>query len=569
MAAMGVGQAGRSVAALPSRVRRKVEVVRRDARRRRAGTPCLAPYGNLYLGPQGEVRACCVYSQFLGNIRVQRLPEIWNGVQQAELRRRLLEGDLSFGCSFCAWELDQDLSPYARYYDVLDVRSPRPAFPTRIEFALSSACNLQCTMCSGEISSAIRIHREGRMPAPKAYGEQFFADLEAFIPHLRHASFVGGEPFLGAENYRVWELMARDGRDATVDITTNATQWSPRVERVLQTLRPALQVSVDGTTRATFEGIRQGADFDEVMANIERFLAHARSVGTPVDISHCLIPQNHHEFGDLLLYAEARGMKVHVGVVTTPADHVLERLDRPELVAVFESLRAQADRVLPELRGHNASVLVEQLDRVRGWLESGDEPEPASTIDYEQVLGLPRRAPSRAREERVGVTCDRAAAGGAVPKPELLDTLGRRLDSPHRVLDVGPNDIVLDCSPEAAEWLGVDRAALIGVNVYWVEQAMARRFGPLAPDPDGSTGHGPLGRDPGDAAAGAGGSGDLVERTFTILPEGDDGGGVGPCSEPGSAPEAGRLRTVAVAVRDRAGWIDHVLLALGTPPIEP
>lgn len=111
MAAMGVGQAGRSVAALPSRVRRKVEVVRRDARRRRAGTPCLAPYGNLYLGPQGEVRACCVYSQFLGNIRVQRLAEIWNGVQQAELRRRLLEGDLSFGCSFCAWELDQDLSP--------------------------------------------------------------------------------------------------------------------------------------------------------------------------------------------------------------------------------------------------------------------------------------------------------------------------------------------------------------------------------------------------------------------------------------------------------------------------
>lgn len=484
------------------------------------------------------MRACCVFSQYLGNIRVQRLPEIWNGVQQRELRRRLKDGDLTYGCSYCAWEVERDLAPYARLYDTLDVDSIAPAHPTRIEFALSNACNLQCTMCTGEISSAIRIHREGRMPSPPAYGDQFFTDLEAFLPHLRSASFSGGEPFLGSENFRVWELMGRHGLDLDVDITTNATQWSPRVERVLQTLRPAVQVSMDGTTKATFEGIRQGADFSEVRANVERFLTHARSVGTAVGISHCLVPQNHHEFGDLLVYAEERGMRVHVGVVMTPADHALERLDRAELAAVLRSLEAQAERVAPQLRGHNSRVLAEQVERVRAWTESHGEHEPAGTIDYEQVLGLPRRSPTALAPPR------RVAASGPAPA-ETADglgaELGRRLDDPHRRLDIGPNDIILDCSPAAAEWLRVERAALIGVHVEHVERALTRRFGPLAPDGVG-------GPQRGDDA---GASGDVVERNFTTTT--------------GGAADGGHVRTVAVAVRDRAGWIERVVLSVGHP----
>ncbi len=120
-------------------------------------------------------------------------------------------------------------------------------------------------------------------------------------------------------------------------------------------------------------------------------------------------------------------------------------------------------------------------------------------------------------------------------------TLGRRLDDPRRRLDVGPNDIILDCSPEAADWLGVDRAALIGVHVQYVERAMARRFGPLVPDPP-AHGHG-AGPDVDLPAE------DVVVRDLTTVAAGD----------------RLRLRTVGVAVRDRAGWIERVVLGVGRP----
>ena len=485
------------------RVRRRVGLAASQVQRRRLGAPCLAPYANLYLGPQGEVRACCANSFFLGNIRVQRLPEIWGGVQQLELRRRLKGGDFSLGCSYCEWEQEQGIRMYARVYDTLKVRSASPAFPTRIEFALTNACNLQCTMCNGENSSAIRLHREGRRPEPRAYGDEFFEDLAEFVPHLEGASFVGGEPFLGAENFRAWELFAELNPRADIGITTNGTQWGPRVERVLDELSPGITVSIDGMTAATFESIRVGADFSTVLENLDRFVEHGRRVGKRVNISHCLMPTNHHEFGALLRHAEERDVHVHVAVVTTPPALALERRSAAELEVVLRSLEEQAEQVLTHLGEHNAGVLRAQIERVRIARRDGGAAEPAPAIDADTIVGLPRR-----REAR--------------PVPPT--PAGPTADAEHGHLEVGPNDIVLDCSPALADWLEVERAALIGVHVDHLDQALRRRFGPLSEDRRRV-------------------DGDLVERR---LRAGDTD-----------------VRIVAAPVRDDAGWIRHVRVAVG------
>ena len=435
---------------------------------------------------------------------MQRLPEIWGGAQQEELRRRLRADDFSLGCSYCAWERDQGIPMYARVYDTLKVRSAAPAYPTRIEFALTNACNLQCTMCNGENSSAIRVHREGRMPSPKAYGDEFFEDLADFVPHLEGASFVGGEPFLGAENFRAWDLFSASNRGADIGITTNGTQWSARVERVLDDLEPGITVSIDGMTSETFESIRVGAELETVLTNLDRFVEHGRRVGKRVNISHCLMPDNHHEFGALLLHAEAREVHVHVAVVTTPASQSLERRSPQELERVLRSLEGQAEAVLPQLAGHNADVLRAQIERVRVALRPGGSTEPAPTIDAETIVGLPRRRDPQ----------DAAPVGGDGP------------DGERGWLEVGPNDIVLDCSPELATWLEVDRAALIGVHVDHLDRALHRRFGALHDDEHHV-------------------DDDAVERTVRA------GGTL--------------VRTVAVPVRDEAGWIRHVDLHVAAP----
>ncbi|MBL8778950.1 MAG: radical SAM protein [Acidimicrobiales bacterium] len=480
-----------------------------SARRAALRAPCLAPYANLYLGPQGEVRACCANSNYLGNIRVQRLTEIWDGVQQRELRRRLREGDFSHGCSYCAWEKDQGIAMYARVYDTLRVRSAAPPFPTRIEFALTNACNLQCTMCNGENSSAIRIHREGRRPSPPAYGDEFFDDLATFIPHLDGASFVGGEPFLGAENFRAWDLFAEHNPGAEIGITTNGTQWSKRVEQVLETLAPGVTVSIDGMTKGTFESIRQGADFETVLTNLDRFVEYGRRSGKRVNISHCLMPDNYEEFGDLLLHAEERDVHVHVAVVTTPASQSLERLSRDQLHVVAASLDEQARRVLPRLGAHNAGVLEAQIRRIEVALAADGSVAPAPEIDAETIVGFPRRREGgeHGADEQVAVAAD-----------------GSQIDGVVGTLEVGANDIVLDCSPALAAWLEIEPAELIGVHLGHLDSAVHRRFGALSGDRRRTI------------------ETDVVERTFRA---GDTA-----------------VRSVAVPLRDEAGWIRHVTVTV-------
>lgn len=103
-----------------------------------------------------------------------------------------------------------------------------------MEFNLSNACNLQCIQCNGDLSSSIRIHRERRAPLAKV--RRRLEDLAALLPP-DEAQFAGGEPFLGVENFRAWELIAEVSPSLGCTVVTNATQWNRRVERVLEQLR--------------------------------------------------------------------------------------------------------------------------------------------------------------------------------------------------------------------------------------------------------------------------------------------------------------------------------------------
>ena len=223
-----------------------------------SGLPvCGAPATNLFLRPDGEVRACCRNDRVLGRIGEQSLSDIWRGVRRGELRPAVDGGDLSLGCSACGEEIDAEGAAHA-YPRVFDAFVPDPdgLWPSRIEFNLSNACNLQCVQCDGDLSSAIRAHREHRPPLASPYDEDFFAELVSFIPHLRWASFAGGEPFLAEANYRVWEMVRRLNPDLEGTIVTNGTRWGTRESRGLDGLRLGITLSIDAADPAGFEAVR-------------------------------------------------------------------------------------------------------------------------------------------------------------------------------------------------------------------------------------------------------------------------------------------------------------------------
>ncbi len=354
---------------------------------------CAAPTSTLYFAPDGAVRACCVNHAYVyGRIGEQSIREIWDGARVQALRDAVAAGDYSLGCQECGSRFDAGGRAWsnAPQFDVFAGR-PSGRHPLRMEFILSITCNLQCEMCSGEWSSAIRTQREGRPPLRSPYGDDFFEELREFLPHLEVASFLGGEPFLAREQRRVMDLMLEIGFDQPVSVVTNGTQWNDRVARYLRELPISVTVSVDGVTAETNEMLRAGTRHDEVMENVDAMHDVVRSRGGDLAYQFCLMHQNWHEFGRFLVAAEAKGRPVFVMTVST-AGFSLWDLPIDELRPIVEALDAESGRVRRHLR-RNRAVWDRELSRLHAHLErlvEGDTPVWVSVSQSDRKDDLAR-----------------------------------------------------------------------------------------------------------------------------------------------------------------------------------
>jgi len=305
---------------------------------------CYAPFVSLFFTTQGRVLACCKNGSFvLGNVQQQRLREIWNGEKIERLRRALREYRFDLDCGFCEWDIRrgnyQGAAPLL--FDELPVQSTVPEWPVQIEFEGSNTCNFECIMCNGETSSSIRAHRDGLPPLPAAYPDEFFEDLRSFLPHLKRARFFGGEPFLTRESERIWEMMIEEGLSTECHVTTNGSQFHEKVERLLDALPFHLVVSMDGATKETLERIRVHCRFEQMVENVGRFHAYTKRRGTSFHLAFCLMRQNWHEFGDLLLFAEDLGVEVWINTVIDPSFCSIYTLPRNDLVEIADCLEKQ------------------------------------------------------------------------------------------------------------------------------------------------------------------------------------------------------------------------------------
>lgn len=429
-------------------------------------SPCYAPFTSMYFDVFGNVTACCHSKPYpLGNITRQSLDEIWRGPRARALRGAVRRDNFKLGCEFCQWQFDAGNADgnFIRRFDRRTVRDIDPPYPTQLEFSISNACNLECVMCNGEWSSSIRSRREKLPPLPKVYGDRFFDQLRDYLPHIEAALFYGGEPFVQKECFRIWDLMAEICPTAECWVTTNGTQFNPRIERLLEKLPFSFCISMDGVTKATVESVRVNANFERVRENVERFLAYARRRGTQVHLTYCMMRQNWQEFGDYLLYADERGCSVYVNTVDSPPDFSLYTLTAEELADVVHAMERQERTILPRL-GPNRKVWLDELDRLRHQLlrpsnrktfqvvslTSFPTPEELETMDFSSRQNL---YPAVRRQlERYF---------GSVPQERIaFDATGR-------------------CRAELSSelFLGLSVSELAGAHCTAVDRAIAHRYG--------------------------------------------------------------------------------------------
>ena len=310
----------------------------------------------------GNVTVCCYNRRnVLGRYPYDTLEKVWYGREAMELRRHMKSMDLPKGCEICyaQFESRNFSGLHAQLYDHLaEEQYPERdgrflPMPKVMEFEISNVCNLECSMCSGYWSSAIRANREKLPPLKSPYDEDFVKQLEAFIPHLQEAKFLGGEPFLIKTYYQIWDLIIRLNPGITVSITTNGTILNARIKEILEQLRVRIVMSIDSLDEENYERIRVNAKFEQVMENFHYFRDYARRKNTGITIAVCPMQSNWREIPRLLDFCNEHDVYLYFNTVLRPKEASLMLMKPDELLTVVNYLRSAKLTDETEIQVHN------------------------------------------------------------------------------------------------------------------------------------------------------------------------------------------------------------------------
>ncbi len=204
----------------------------------------------------------------------------------------------------------------ARAAVVEDPRNEWYHFPKFIALEASRLCNLRCTMCALHSDFIDHSHTDDH---PKHFDlGRYRAILDQLEPYKKHLSIAPqfwGEPFMSP----YLKDMIREGcsRGYTLGFTTNGTLWDDAmIDFMIEQQVQIICVSLDGATKATYEQVRIGADFDKVIANLNRLLERKRELGSQLpylQINMALFPENRHEQEKLVRDWLGRANVVSVG----------------------------------------------------------------------------------------------------------------------------------------------------------------------------------------------------------------------------------------------------------------
>ena len=240
--------------------------------------------------------------------------------------------------------------------------------PKVMEFEISNVCNLECSMCNGYWSSAIRANREKLPPLKSPYDEDFVKQLEAFIPHLQEAKFLGGEPFLIKTYYQIWDLIIRLNPGITVSITTNGTILNPRIKEILEQLRVRIVMSIDSLDEENYERIRVNAKFEQVMENFHYFRDYAKRKNIGMSIAVCPMQSNWREMPRLLDFCNEQDAYLYFNTVLRPKEASLMLMGSEVLQTVIDHLRSAQLKQDTDVHIHNNGAyldLIKQLSADR------------------------------------------------------------------------------------------------------------------------------------------------------------------------------------------------------------
>ncbi len=299
---------------------------------------CHAPFNNMYFNSLGDVANCWLtFDQPEKYSEDRSIIDIWNGEKFTLLREHIKNYDLEKRCQKCQYYIENSnfTNALSKAYDN---DYPLGDFPVMMEFELSNTCNLECTMCTGLLSSAIRANRE-KLPALKSpYGEKFVKELRDFIPHLHEARFNGGEPFLIKIYYEIWDQFIELNPGCKMVIATNGTTLNSRAKSILEKGNFHINISIDSLIPERYSEIRVNGDLNKVLENFEYFKNYCQKNNRNICVMINPMRANWEEMGDFVRFCNEHNVHLWYNSIVYPEDLSLWKMSYKELSKVFEVL---------------------------------------------------------------------------------------------------------------------------------------------------------------------------------------------------------------------------------------
>ena len=165
--------------------------------------------------------------------------------------------------------------------------------PRAIMASLTTRCNLKCIMCN------VIDHKTNKI---NEMDSKFYNFVVANMPYLEEVVWQGGEVFL-YDKFKCLSGLAYK-HNVKQKIITNALLLNEDLISMLNKYRVNLQVSVDAVDKKTYEEIRVGAKFENLLNKIELLKSHRDEKNKAIySIETVVISKNFKQLEDLVKFA--------------------------------------------------------------------------------------------------------------------------------------------------------------------------------------------------------------------------------------------------------------------------
>jgi radical SAM protein with 4Fe4S-binding SPASM domain len=263
---------------------------------------CILPWIHMHVWPNGNAMPCCIAdsNKPFGNVKNKSIEEVWNSDEYKDLRLAMLNGEKRDVCNRCyeledstyTWTLRKNHNQWFgdKHFDLVENTNADGSMDefrmAYLDIRFSNICNMKCRSCGPELSSqhakefkdlygerelSKMLKNDGKIVVNIAKENNFWDDLQQYLPDVEEVYWAGGEALITDEHYKILDYwIANNKTDVRLRYTTNFSNFKYKQKSLFDYWKEFDDIQVSGSldcNGARAEYSRHGTDWAQIERN--------------------------------------------------------------------------------------------------------------------------------------------------------------------------------------------------------------------------------------------------------------------------------------------------------------